>query len=231
MMTPRRQTARVAVCILASLVLHSDAKNTKFIDAVCKVGMKQTLLNFASRWIKQIMTDPDYCEKAHGVAVKNLNMTEEKALELKVRCLDKLGAVIDDTYTEQLKNQTELCLEELKTDDSKYTKLTASATEFSESNALGAIFSAQLEAALKAENKSFFVEEKLEEEGKDEKVRLFSDTFYLPRVDSERAAVASLAGGALVAMVGFGALLRRGTAREQTGQERLVSGTTEAADA
>lgn len=224
-MTPRRQTARVAVCILASLVLQS---NGQFSDVVCKVGMKQTLLVFTRKWIKQIMTD---CEQAQAVAMKNLNMTEDKAFELKVRCLDKLGVAIDDTYTEQLENQTKLCKEELKTDDSKYTKLTDSATEFSESNAYGAIFSAQLEAVLKAETKSFYVAEKLEEEGKDENVRLFSDTFYLPRVDSERAAVASLAGGALVAMVGFGALLRRGTAREQTGQERLVSGTTEAADA
>jgi len=226
MVTHRCQSTRVAVCILACLILQGHAKDASFDEVVCKVGMKKSLLSFSKKWMTQILQK---CDGAKDLAVSKLNVTDEKANEVKVRCLDKLGKVLEDTFKEQLKNQTKMCIEELKTDDQKYKKLEESAVDYSESNALGAIYKTQVGEAIQAEEKAFKVAEKLEtEESKD--VRLFSDTFYLPRVDSERAAVASLAGGALVAMVGFGALLRRGTAREQ-GQERLVSGTSEAPDA
>jgi len=229
MVTHRCQSTRVAVCILACLILQGHAKDASFDEVICKVGMKESLLSFSKKWMTQILQK---CDSAHDLAVSKLNVTEEKANEVKVRCLDKLGKVLEDTFKEQLKNQTKMCIEEMKTVDNKYKELEGSAVDYSESNALGAIYKTQVGEAIQAEEKSFKVAEKLEtEESKDGKVRLFSDTFYLPRVDSERAAVASLAGGALVAMVGFGALLRRGSAREQTGQERLVSGTSEAADA
>merc|ERR1712045_267369 len=142
--------------------------------------MKKVVFDFGKSWVGRVLGE---CMQ-NGLDASGLqNLTLAETIHFQMDCVDKLSESLEDAMDEQTENYTKLCTEEFKASEEAPAKL---------------------KLHVRAENKAFRVDNKLD---KPDNERLFDDTFQLPHVDFERTAVASLAGGALVAMVGFGALL------------------------
>jgi len=201
------------------VVFQSDAKDDEmtYIESVCDIEMKKVVFGFAKPWVGQILTK---CKESSDNAKTVLNATEDEVQELRMKCANTISKSVSEIFVIEIANFTKRCNANYK-GTTKLSELTPEAVaDWAAAETLGGCFHTQLKKKVNAEIKDFEEENKLKEDDEEGKNRLFDDDIHLPEVGSERIAVASLAGGALVAMVGFGALLRRGT----RSQESLVPG-------